>query len=450
MSGGTCGRRCPREDVAERSAALRGWLVTAFIVSLIGSAFLAFVLASRRVRSIQAMSAAAREMAQGDVRQRVAGMPSDELGDLGYSFNKMAGELESRLTTISQERQRLTTVLAGMVEGVIAVDATERVVHCNEAARRILGIRSSDLAGRPVWEVVRTMQVSSALRDAVESGRPAMSEATVARDGGVRTLQLHASPLHGPGPKDPKQRPLGAVVVIHDITDLRSLERVRQDFVANASHELKTPIASIRGIVETIQDDESMSGADRRRFLDRVLVQAVRLQHLVEEMLALSRLEAGDLAAPAEVVDARLPIEEACQVVSPLAREGSVHFSRTFPEEPVRVRAQSEALWRIAMNLLDNAVKYTPEGGDVTLALTVEAGDAVLTVQDTGVGIPEDKRDRVFERFYRIDEGRPRETGGSGLGLAIVKHLARSLGGDVSLQTEPGVGSRFIVRLPLV
>lgn len=436
-----------RADVATWTSAMQSWLYMAFLTSLGCGALLAYVIARRRSGTLKRMSSAAQAIASGDYELRVSGLPSDELGDLGRTFNTMAEQLSSRLDAITRERRRLTTVLAGMVEGVIAVDADERVVHCNDAARRILELPDESPIGRPVWEVVRLAQVPDTFRRVAQTGAPVITEAVVAREGWVGTLKLHASPLRAEGAREPSEL-AGAVLVVHDITEVHRLEKVRRDFVANASHELKTPVASIRGMVETILDDEEMSEGDRNRFLNRVLTQSARLQQLVEEMLALSRLEAADEGLAEEEIDVREPVNEACEAVAPLAREKQITFTRRLPDEHIPARARREAVRRIAANLLDNAVKYTPPEGRVDLDLSTENGWVVLSVADTGLGIPSDKEHRVFERFYRIDEGRDRAVGGSGLGLAIVKHLAMALGGDVSLKTREGRGSRFVVRVP--
>ena len=436
-----------REDVTARSDALRGWLFLALLISVLGGTLLAFVIARRRSRTIQRMSAAAHDIAEGDTQRRVSDLPSDELGDLGRSFNVMAEQLDSRLYAITRERRRLATVLAGMVEGVIAVDGEMRVVHCNEAARHILDI-PRDPKQRPVQEVIPLPDVATALEKAAASGSPVDLKAAVDRDGGARSLHFHASPLREPGAPEDDATFNGAVLVVHDVTELRRLEQVRRDFVANASHELKTPVASIRGMVETILDDEEMPEDDRARFLNRVLTQAGRLQNLIEEMLALSRLEAAEGFGPIEEIDIRGPAREAFDAVLPLAREKQIELAHRLASGPVRARAHREAIRRIVSNLLDNAVKYTPAGGRVDLDVGSDGDWAILRVADTGIGIPSGKEHRVFERFYRIDEGRARAAGGTGLGLAIVKHLAISLGGDVVLESAEGLGSTFLVRLP--
>jgi two-component system phosphate regulon sensor histidine kinase PhoR len=259
-----------------------------------------------------------------------------------------------------------------------------------------------------------------------------------------RVLRLHASPL-----VDPAGAPSGAVLVFHDITELRQLEQVRRDFVANASHELKTPLAAIRGLVETILDDEAMEAGTQRRFLGSIQAQTARLGGLVEEMLALSRLEAEGANFPRVPVDLRAPVREALQALLPLGRERRLEVVDQAGEVPVVVMGSEEPLRRVAGNLIDNAFKYTPPGGTVRVRVRAEGDRGLLEVEDTGPGIALAERERIFERFYRLDKGRGRERGGTGLGLAIVKHVVAGLHGQIAVGDAPGGGSLFRVAFPL-
>jgi two-component system phosphate regulon sensor histidine kinase PhoR len=291
--------------------------------------------------------------------------------------------------------------------------------------------------------VARLPEVTETLAAAVREGKPRVSEIRRPDRPRDRVLRLHASPL-----EDAEGGPAGAVLVLHDITELRALEEVRRDFVANASHELKTPVAAIRGLAETILDDPAMDAATRKRFVESIGGQASRMAALVEEMLALSRLEGSGAAVPRAPVDAREPVREALQAVQPLAKEKGLALEADLPDDPATVLGTAEALRRIAGNLLDNALKYTPAPGRVRLYLAREGDRWIIAVEDTGPGIPKAERERIFERFYRLDKGRGRDSGGVGLGLAIVKHLVLALGGTVSVADGADGGSAFRVSLP--
>ncbi|MEZ6007011.1 MAG: ATP-binding protein [Planctomycetota bacterium] len=437
------------ERVEDRGDRLRAWLGRASWIALLLGGALVVLMARQLVARIQRVRDAALAVVGGDHSRRVERAGSDELGELGRSVNAMAAHFGEQVETISTERRGLQAVLAAMVEGVISVDGEERIVHCNASAGRILGFDATQSFGHPIWEVVRIGSVSQVIREGLGAGRPVEQTVTTVREGQVRVLRLHTAPL---STKRAARAggPAGAVVVVYDVTDLRRLETVRRDFVANASHELKTPVAAIRGLVETILDDPDMDTDVRRGFLGRIRTQAGRLQGLVEEMLALSRLEAHEGRDPQRDVDIRGPVQEAFDAVAPLAAEKGIAFTRELAGEPLVVRSYPEALRRITSNLLDNAVKYTPSRGRVHLVARRDGNNVLLAVEDDGPGIAPDQRERVFERFYRVDAGRAREAGGTGLGLAIVKHLAQSMGGEVGLVDRVGPGARFEVRLPAV
>jgi two-component system phosphate regulon sensor histidine kinase PhoR len=374
---------------------------------------------------------------------REGGGRGDDVAQLADAFNRMSADLRERMATITGERNRLVAILSAMVEGVVAVDREQRVLHVNEAAAAILGTPASEAMGRPAWEMTRVGEVLDALGVAARELRDLTREARIARPGGERTVQLHASPL-----RDGQGRPAGAVVVLHDVTELRRLETVRRDFVANVSHELKTPLTAIHGMVETVLDDEGMEAETRRRFLARVHEHSSRLGNLVHDLLALARIEAAEGALERALLDLREPVRDSAARLTPAADAKGLTLEVHLPAEPVEIEGDEEALREVVDNLLDNAVKYTPSGGAVTLTLACGATEATIDVRDTGIGIEKEHLARIFERFYRVDKARSRELGGTGLGLAIVKHLVAAHGGRVSVESEPGAGSAFRVALP--
>jgi two-component system phosphate regulon sensor histidine kinase PhoR len=371
------------------------------------AALVSWWLARRILVPIRAVTETAAAVAAGEHGRRVPVASADEIGRLEVTFNAMADQLRDRMETIASERRELRALLAGMVEGVVAVDRNERVVLMNEAARRILGGAEGPSEGKLVWEVTRLREVGETLSGAVKTGTPQVREARLPRTPRDRFLRLHAAPI-GDG--------AGAVLVVHDISELRHLEMVRRDFVANVSHELKTPLAAVRGFVETILDDDAMEPQTRRRFLDRIREQTLRLIRMVEELLSLSRVESAESEVARAPTDVRLPVREAAHALARAAEEKGIALRTELPETPVVVRANDEALRRIAGNLLDNAVKYTPGGGSVTVRVQTGNGEARIEVEDTGPGIPERDRERVFERFYRVDTG-----GGAGASLFRVR-----------------------------
>ena len=433
------------DSVASRTQTLRRIVLGASAVAVVFGLLAALLLARRLARPLRTLSAAASAIARGNYHSRVPTPSGDELGDLGRSFNEMAQRLEHEVSTIRRDQRELRAILGGMVEGVLAIDTEERVVLMNDAAGAILGVQEPDASGRKIWESVRIPQIVSALTEAVQTQTMQSAVVHLPSAGKDRVVHVTASPLVG---DSGAQR--GAVLVLDDVTDREQIESVRRDFVANASHELKTPIASVRGLVETILGDRDMDVDTRNGFLERVLKQAQRLGDLVAEMLVLSRLETPGSRVATQALDLRETVREVLDDAAPLAAERRIKIVSRLPEEALRVMGERESLRRIAGNLLDNAIKYTEPGGEVRVAVTRLPDGAILEVSDTGPGIPREKHDRVFERFFRVDEGRSRDMGGTGLGLAIVKHLVQALRARVELESEVGQGSTFrvIFRVP--
>jgi two-component system phosphate regulon sensor histidine kinase PhoR len=434
----------PLTVIRERLAALRGMVVLGAAVAAVFALGIGLVVARRVTARLASLTAAAEAIAAGDYQRRVEGASEDELGALAAAFNRMAGQLEARMQTITEDRSKLLTILGGMVEGVIAVDPDERVVHLNAAAGRILGVSPVESVGRPIWQVTRVRKVSEAIDETLHGAREVTGELQLDADAADRIVELHGAPL-----KNGQGGLVGAVLVLHEVTELRRLETVRQDFVANVSHELKTPITAIRGLIETIVEDPEMPEETQARFLAKIHNQASRLSLLVTDLLTLARLESAAGALESEPLDLRDPVEASVKNLRPEAKERGVGLHWEPPGEPVRTLGDAEALELVVNNLLDNALKYTPEGGRIWVRVLAADDAATLEVEDTGIGIAREHHDRIFERFYRVDKARSRELGGTGLGLSIVKHVCRAHGGNIAVESAPASGSSFRVRLPL-
>jgi len=430
----------PLVRLQERLRGLRGMILGGAAFAVLVGLLAALLVARRLARPLRQMAEVAGAIAGGDLQRRVAVTTRDEVGDLGRRFNEMAVRVEEDVATIDRDRRELRAILRGMAEGVIAVDAEDRVVLINEAARDMLQLSGMEVEGNPLWASVRLPSAADALARARKDGKPHTTVLRIPRDGRERALRLHASPVVG---EDGLHR--GAVMVVADITEREQIEAIRRDFIANASHELKTPIASIRGLVETILEDGEMPVATRTGFLERVVRQISRLGNLVEEMLALSRLESREAAVTQRRTDLRAPLREVVEIARPLAAEREVTLAVELPESEILVRAEPESVHRIASNLLDNAIKYSGRNKHVAVRVYRTGANVVLEVRDDGPGIPKEKHNRIFERFFRVDEHRSRQLGGTGLGLAIVKHLVQAHGGRIELESAPGAGSTFRV-----
>ncbi|NBO92141.1 MAG: sensor histidine kinase [Planctomycetia bacterium] len=410
------------------------------VIGLSASAVLSYWLTSQMKRPIADLVEAVEELSAGSTQARVFLADGDELTRLGESFNRMSERLGRQIGELEQDRQQLRTILSGMVEGVIALDAEQRILFMNARAVELLELGDLSPVEKHLWEVVRHRHLLDAVAKALNSSQPYREEINWTGDT-LRSLTVHAARLPGPPPR-------GAVVVLHDTTELRRLERLRQDFVANVSHELKTPLSVIKVCVETLQDGAAADPVHRDRFLDQIARQADRLHSLILDVLSLARIESGQELFDLKPVSLVALAVECIERHRPRAVARQQELLMQVEEEPV-VWADEEAVDTILENLLDNAVKYTQEGGVIRVRLSTEGVIGRLEVIDTGIGIPGSDLPRIFERFYRVDRARSREMGGTGLGLSIVKHLAQALHGNVKATSEVNVGTTFSVSLPL-
>jgi two-component system phosphate regulon sensor histidine kinase PhoR len=455
------------------------WLVwTSAAVAGLVVLLIAVGLAQRISHPLKDLTRAAERIGEGNFGHRVYASRRDEVARLADSFNHMSERLGDQFAQLQEDRQQLRTILSGMVEGVIALDAGQRILYANERAAQLLELQSAGAVGRKLWEVVRLRSLQEVVRAALAGPAPARAELTL--ESPQRSLTVHAARLPG----DP---PRGAVLVLHDTSDLRRLERLRQEFVANVSHELKTPLAVIKACVETLMDGAAEDPDHRGKFLEQIDSQADRLHALILDLLTLARIESGEEAFELRPIAVE-PVVAAClkrhqaraeakqqvlkaippgtEIAQPRDQEEAayrdaegarqaglpVSNSRTLAVSPsdadLAVWADEEALCEILDNLVDNAVKYTPEGGRIAVRWYADDGHVNLEVADSGIGIPETDLPRVFERFYRVDKARSREMGGTGLGLSIVKHLVQALHGSVEAVSTLGKGTTFTVRLP--
>jgi two-component system phosphate regulon sensor histidine kinase PhoR len=410
---------------------------------LLLAAVLAGALARRITAPLRALSQALDRLGSGETINHVFAPGRDELADLSRAYNRMSDRLVTRIAQLEEDRQQLRTILSGMVEGVVALDADQRILFANNRAFQLLELPTLTPVGRHLWEVVRQRPLLDVVRRALESPEPAREELGWSGSA-TRSLTVHAARLPGPPPR-------GAVLVIHDTSELRRLERLRQEFVANVSHELKTPLSVIQAAVETLLDGAAEEPHHRARFLQQIAGQSDRLHHLILDLLSLARIESGTELFELGAVLLEPVVRAAFDRLRPRAeaRQQVLKASgRDGPTAPIAVWADEEAVEQILDNLLDNALKYTPEGGKVEVVWRTEEQSVTIEVCDTGIGIPAADLPRIFERFYRVDKARSRQLGGTGLGLAIVKHLVQALHGTISATSTVGAGTTFTIVLP--
>jgi two-component system phosphate regulon sensor histidine kinase PhoR len=423
----------------------QGMLFSGLGVATIAATLVSWRLARLQSRPFEEVAEAAQRLAQGNETERLPKSDVQELARLSESLNHLAEELEERGHTIGRQEHELEAVLASMVEGVLAVDSDERVISINRAAAGLIGGAVSELRGRSLQEVVRNAELRRLATRAVTEGR-SVEDDLVLRGEQDRVLQVCATPL-----RNVQGRSMGALLVLHDVTHFRHLENIRRDFVANVSHELKTPIASIKGFVETLLDGALENREDATRFLRIVAKQAERLNQIIEDLLSLAKIEESEERGnlPLEPVSIKEILEAAINDCQALAAERDISVQLCCDEE-VMANINAHLLEQAVVNLLDNAIKYSDSGGEVLLSGRALASEVLISVTDHGCGIDRDHLPRLFERFYRVDKARSRKLGGTGLGLAIVKHIVQAHGGKVSVQSTPGKGSTFTIQLPPV
>lgn len=391
--------------------------------------------------SLEEITNVAQALTCGDFNARVRQLRDDEFGLLGLTLNLLGEELTDRMAALSQERAQLQAMLAGMVEGIVAIGDDDRILFSNRAADKLLKVAVSGARNKEIHEVQGLGILLPVIIEARRSTERVKKELNLGDLDAMRILETKSARFKG-------EQASGVVIVLHDVTDLRRLERVRRDFVANVSHELKTPLTSIKGYVETLQFGAKEDPVVLDRFLAKIDNNVGRLVALVQDILSLASVEGHDGKLHSEKIDWQ-----------PLVKQVLTHHEHEVQRKNIslvmeasqslHVLGDREAMTQVVDNLVSNAIKYTPEGGAVRLTLQRTSEGAKFEVRDTGVGIPREHLPRIFERFYRVDKARSRELGGTGLGLSIVKHLVSAMNGRVGVESEPGKGSAFTVTLGL-
>lgn len=417
------------------------WLVTLGVS--FGGLLLTYIVIRRMLRPVGRLTLAANAMAGGEYQERVVVSSRDELGALAQSFNRMGGEIEAREGQLREVVDRMSAVLDGMIEGVFAVDDERRILFANEAAGKLLGFRPEIAQGKQFKDFTSNEELLQISKETLADPDGKVVQQIAISKGPVEIiLAVNAAKLPG----DPCP---GIVVVLHDVSELRRLEQLRQEFVANVSHELKTPLSAIIAYAETLRHGAMKDPEHGTRFVQRIEEQAGRLAELIQDMLQLARIEASQVPYEISIVEIGQVVDICLSVNENAAEQKDINLVSQTELRDACVAVDEEALRQILDNLVTNAIKYTPEGGLVEIGWRVEKNELVIHVRDNGIGIPEEHQGRIFERFYRVDKARSREMGGTGLGLAIVKHLTQMLGGSVALESCPGEGSSFEVRLPM-
>jgi len=384
----------------------------------------------------------AKRISSGDYDHRVSIKSSDEIGELANTLEEMAGTIKEKVRLVTEGKNKLEAVLAGMTSGVIFVNKKGQISLVNPAAEKFLAFLAPKDADIPHATSIRDTKLSLAINEALQTGRLVKQQLKilVPRE---TTLEVTISPF-----LDEEGQLNGVVTVLHDITQIRKLERMRTEFVDNVSHELKTPVTAIKGFTETLLDGAMYESGTCREFIEIIDHEAGRLSRLIQDLLDLSRIEFKRINTKLRKVDLLSIIRSTIIKLQGHVENSSLEFILDLPEKTMPVKVDSDMIEQVLFNLIDNAVKYTPAHGLIKIEVGETEMDIIVWVRDTGIGIPREDLDRVFERFYRVDKTRSRAMGGTGLGLSIIKHIIDFHGGTVGVESTPGIGSNFYFTLP--
>lgn len=424
-------------------AAMRAHILGAGLVIVVCVALLSLLISRSISRPIVTMRRIAQLFARGQLNVRVPAAGATELDDLARALNEMATQLGDRIVTITRQRNELEAVLSSMIEGVFAVDAAGYIVSINKAAAQLLSVDPAQAQGRAVEQVAHNVSLQEFVRETLVSEKPTEADISFGADG-ERFFHVQGARL-----VDPRGERAGAVVVLSDMTRIHRLENLRRDFVANVSHELKTPVTSIQGFAEALQEGGVTDAEQARRYVSIIARHSQRLNAIIDDLLSLSRLEDGTERRAISFEHHRLKgvLEAAIELSAVKAEHKQINVTLV-GEDDVESRINAPLLEQAVVNLIDNAIKYSEPGASVEVRVEQRRDQTTISVKDTGCGIPAEHLSRIFERFYVVDKSRSRKLGGTGLGLAIVKHIAQVHGGHVTVESAPGKGSTFTIHLP--
>ena len=427
------------------NASLRAFYLSiaiATIACMFLAGLVAYFVARRQAMPMVEITGFADAVARGQLDHRILRSDQGEMGDLARSLNSMADSFTRLLAAAERDKADLQAMLASMSEGVVATDGAKRILLVNESASKLLQL-PAEAAGKLVWEVIRNDQIIKAVDEVAASGQRRQFQLDPVPN---RHFDVIICPVSYTATT---QKVPGLVIVVHDITQAMRYQDLRKEFVANVSHELRTPLTVIKGYVETLRDGAIDDTAKRDEYLATIERHANQLTNLVSDLLELSRLDNQSTLPRRTSVDLGALCRRAADLLAPAIAAKDHTLSLDVPGNMPPVLGNADYLERSLVNLLDNAIKYTPAGGKICIAIRLESPNAVIEVADNGIGIPKDDLPRLFERFYRVDRSRSREMGGTGLGLSIVKHVVQAHGGTVDVSSELNSGSRFRITLPL-
>jgi two-component system phosphate regulon sensor histidine kinase PhoR len=437
---GVLGLALTLESVDRALFSIRKIVFIGLLFALAFAFILGSLVASRTIKPINRMIQISRRFSEGDFSRRIIQSPQNEIGELARTLNKMAQDLENKIKEIENQNQKLAAIFNSMVEGVIVVDKTGRIVSINQTIEKIFGILKGNVEGAIFLEAIRNNDIAEIINAVLKKGEPKSCEMALIYPI-HKIFEVSVLPIFDNGVI------AGCLVAIHDITEIRRLETIRRDFVANVSHELKTPLTSIKGFIETLLEGALDDKENNRNFLNIIQKHAERLNNLVEDLLSLANLESKEAVLKREIFNLQQQLEKIISGFESQLKKKSIVMKNELAAG-ISVYADKDRIEQVFTNLIDNAIKFNKENGIIRIYAKELNKEIKVFVEDSGIGIPEKDIARIFERFYRVDKARSRELGGTGLGLSIVKHIVELHQGSVGVESTEGLGSTFWFSLP--
>jgi len=433
----------PLVEIQEMNRTIADYSMIGILFGVIIAIIAAFIFSKKFSRPIRQLVYAAEEIAKGNYNKKVYVDGDEEIEKLATSFNYMAKELKYSIFQLKHKNIQLESIMNSMINGIIAVDSGLHIMLMNPVAYKIFSVKEDYVYGKLFYEVVRNSKILEALERSVQNQESIVDELEL--DEQTKILRIYTSPITL---TEQGERIIGTLLVIQDITQIRKLEQMRSDFVSSVSHELKTPLTSIRGFVDTLKNGALENQKVAERFLDIIDIETERLYRLIQDILSLSEIETREVDIDMSMQDMNELIDEVFAILRPKAEEKGIALEKDI-EDRIFFYCNADRMKQILINLIDNGIKYT-EKGKVKLICKTEQDTLKVIVEDTGIGISKEHIPRLFERFYRVDKGRSRKMGGTGLGLSIVKHIVKLYDGTIEVNSKEGVGSIFTVTLPRI
>lgn len=418
------------------------------IISIVTGLLVALILGYRFVRSftepIRDLTNATKKIARGNYGEKVYVLNDNELGVLADNFNAMSEKLHNTISEIEDRNSKTEAILTSMLNGVIALDNSKKVIFVNPAIEEVFGIKEEDVKGKHILEMVRNNILVEEIKSLINNSISTKTEIEI-NEPKHKIFNVYSSAIML---NQDIKRKIGVVLIFQDITEIRKLETMRKGFVANVSHELKTPLTSIRGFIETLKNGAIEDENLREKFLDIIDIEAGRLFALIQDILVLSEIE-NNQTVTKEIINVNMALSNVIDIMCGIAKKKDIKMINNINKNLSNITGKRSWFKQMLINLIDNAIKYSQSGGEVTISAYEEKNKLILNVKDTGMGIGEGHLDRLFERFYRVEKARSKQIEGTGLGLAIVKHIVISFDGEIHVNSEINKGSEFIIILPI-